>query len=161
MGSGRALIAVCFFACVASAPAMARPDVKVHLGGVLVEKASSGQAKTRPVNGLTLRSGDVVRYSIDANNGGDEAALDFSTVGRVPVRTQYVAGSASAPPATVVEYSLDGKTWSTRPMVDRKTPHGVVHEAASAAKYVAVRFTAKRALAPMAAFHYTYEVVVK
>lgn len=161
MMSGRALIAVGLLACATSAPAMARPDVKVHLGGVLVEKTASGQSTTRPINGLTLHHGDVVRYSIDANNGGDEAALDFSTVGRVPARTQYVAGSASVPPATIVEYSLDGKTWSTRPMVDRKTSHGVVHEAASAAKFVAVRFTAKRALVPNAAFHYTYEVVVK
>lgn len=161
MKPGRALIAVCFFACAAIAPALARPNVSVHLAGVLVQKTSNGQSKTTPIGGLTLRQGDVVRYSIDAGNGGDSAALDFSTVGRVPSRTQYVAGSASAPQATVVEYSLDGKSWSTRPMVEVKTAHGIVREPASVAKYVAVRFTAKRALAPKATFHYSYEVLVK
>ncbi len=158
---GRALIAVCFLACAAIAPALARPDVNVRLGGVLVQKTSSGQSKTTPITGLTLHHGDVVRYSIDASNGGDSAALDFSTVGRVPLRTQYVAGSATAPLATVVEYSLDGKSWSTHPIVDVKTAHGIVREPASATKFVAVRFTAKRALAPKATFHYSYEVLVK
>jgi uncharacterized repeat protein (TIGR01451 family) len=161
MNLGRALTAVCFLACMAPALALARPDVKVHLSGALVQKTSGGQAKGTPIQGLTLHAGDVVRYSIDATNSGDDAALDFSTVGPVPTRTQFVAGSAAAPPATIVEYSLDGKSWSTRPAIDVKTAHGVVRRAASPAKYVAIRFTAKRALAPKATFHYSYEVLVK
>lgn len=158
---GRAILAVLFFTCAAPALAFARPDVKVHLNGGLVQKSANGHVSTTPVGGVTLHAGQTILYTIDATNAGGDAALDFSTAGAVPAHTQFVAGSVSAPAATVVEYSLDGKTWSAHPTVTLKTAHGVVRKAASPSQYVGVRFTAKRALAPKASFHYSYEVFVK
>ena len=161
MFRGRAFSAVLFFVCAAPALAFARPDVQVHLNGALVQKSANGHVTTTPVAGLTLHAGQTIVYTIDAQNAGSDAALDFSTAGAVPAHTQFVAGSVSAPAATTVEYSLDGKTWSAHPTIAVKTAHGVVHKAASPSQYVSIRFTAKHALAPRATFHYSYEVLVK
>lgn len=161
MFRGRAVLAVLIFTCVAPALALARPDVKVHLTGALVQKNTKGQISTAPIGGLTLHAGQIILYTIEATNAGSDAAFDFSTDGAVPARTRFVGGSVSAPPATVVEYSLDGKTWSAHPTVALRTPHGVVRRPASASQYVRVRFAAKRPLAPKASFRYSYEVLVK
>jgi uncharacterized repeat protein (TIGR01451 family) len=161
MARGRALIAVLIFLLASPALAFARPDVKVHLNGAIVQKNAKGQTTLYPVNGVTLHPGQVIRYTIDATNSGSDAALEFTTAGQIPARTQYVAGSVSAPQSTVVEYSLDGKSWSTRPAIAVKTAHGIARKTAKPSAYVAIRFTSKSALAPSATFHYTYEVVVK
>lgn len=161
MFRGRAILAVLFFTCAVPALALARPDVKVHLNGALVQKSANGRITSTLVGGLTLHAGQTILYTIDATNAGSDAALEFSTAGAVPAHTQFVMGSVSAPPATVVEYSLDGKTWSAHPTVAVKTAHGTVRKAASPSQYVSVRFSAKRALAPKANFHYSYEVLVK
>jgi hypothetical protein len=42
-----------------------------------------------------------------------------------------------------------------------KTARGEERKPAPPSAYVSVRFTAGKALAPKATFHYTYEVVVK
>src|SRR5690348_13541874 len=140
--------------------ALARLAVNLHFGGALVQHVD-GRVTLKPVQGLTLHPGDVVQYSIDATNNGDQAALGFSSVGPVPAHMQYVSGSARAAQPAAIEYSLDGKTWSAHPTQIVKTAHGDERKPAPASTYVSVRFTAKKALAPKATFHYTYEVVVK
>lgn len=161
MFCGRAVLAVLFFTCVAPALALARPDVKVHLTGAVVQKNAKGEISTTPVAGQTLHAGQIILYTIDATNAGSDAALDFKTNGAVPARTQFVAGSVSAPAATVVEYSVDGKIWSAHPAIAVRSAHGIVRKPANPSQYVSVRFTAKRALAPKASFRYSYEVLVK
>jgi uncharacterized repeat protein (TIGR01451 family) len=140
--------------------ALARPVVNLHFAGALVQRVD-GKVALKPVQGMTLHSGDVVQYSIDATNGGDQSALGFSTVGPVPAHMQYVSGSAHAAQPAAIEYSLDGKTWSARPMQTVKTAHGEERKPAPPSSYVSVRFTARTGLAPKATFHYTYQVVVK
>jgi uncharacterized repeat protein (TIGR01451 family) len=140
--------------------ALARPAVNLHFSGALVQHVD-GKVTLKPVQGLTLQAGDVVQYSIDATNNGDQAAMGFSSVGPVPAHMQYVSGSARAAQPASIEYSIDGKTWSAHPTEIVKTAHGDERKPAPASRYVSVRFTAKNALAPKATFHYTYEVVVK
>jgi uncharacterized repeat protein (TIGR01451 family) len=141
-------------------PAFARPTVNLHFSGALVQKID-GKVTRKPVQGLTLHTGDVVEYSIDATNTGDQAALGFSSVGPVPAHMQYVAASARAAQPAAIEYSVDGNTWSARPMRMTKTARGEQRRPAPPSAYVSVRFIATRALAPKATFHYSYEVVVK
>ena len=140
--------------------ALARPVVSLHFSGALLQKID-GKVTRKPVQGLTLHVGDVVEYSIDATNGGDQAAIGFSSVGPVPAHMQYVSGSAHAAQPASIEYSIDGKTWSAHPMQVVKTAHGEQRKPAAPNTYVSVRFTAQRALAPKATYHYSYEVIVK
>jgi uncharacterized repeat protein (TIGR01451 family) len=160
MKLGRALLCSSAIFLLLGGFALARPAVNLHFSGALVQKVD-GKVTRKPVQGLTLHAGDIVEYSIDATNGGDQAALGFSSVGPVPAHMQYVSGSARAAQPAAIEYSIDGKTWSAQPMQVVKTARGEQRKPAPASAYVSVRFTAQRPLAPKATFHYTYEVVVK
>jgi uncharacterized repeat protein (TIGR01451 family) len=160
MKLGRALLSSTAVFLLLNGLAWARPLVSLHFSGALVQRVD-GKVALKPVQGLTLHSGDVVQYTIDATNGGNQSALGFSTVGPVPSHMQYVSGSAHAAQPAAIEYSIDGKTWSARPMQTVKTARGEERKPAPPSAYVSVRFTAGKALAPKATFHYTYEVVVK
>lgn len=160
MNVGRALFYSVAFLLVLGSVASAAPSVKLHFSGSLIQ-TTGGKVLHKPIQGLTLHQGDVVEYAIDATNSGDQAALGFTTVGPVPAHMQYVAGSARGEQPSRIEYSIDGKTWSPRPAQVVKTAHGSLRKPAPAALYVSVRFTAIKALAPKATFHYSYEAVVK
>lgn len=157
---GRALVYSVAFLLALGSVASAAPSVKLHFSGSLVQK-TNGKVQYKPIEGLTLRQGDVVEYAVDATNAGDQAALGVSTVGPVPAHMQYVSGSARAAQPARIEYSTDGKSWSVQPVQVVKTAHGSTKKPAPASAYVSVRFVAQKALAPKATFHYSYEVVVK
>ncbi len=107
-----------------------------------------------------LKKGDLVRYTIVASNAGAKPAVALSTVGPVPQRTEYVGGTAFGQGA-LVEFSLDGKRFSTHPTIVVNTSRGPVEKPAPPEQYVAIRWTAQRALAPKHATRYSYEVRVK
>ncbi len=145
------------FACC-SAAAAAAPAVKLHLSGVLVQH-SNGQIKQTPVQGLTLKAGDLVRYTIVATNVGTSPAFKLVPVGPIPQATSYVLQSARGDDAAV-QYTLDGKSWSARPAFSVKTPRRTLVKAADPALYKAVRWIAPRALAPHKTQTFSYEVRV-
>jgi uncharacterized repeat protein (TIGR01451 family) len=156
----RALLCSTVICVVLSGIALAKPAVKLHFSGVLVQNVN-GKVQTKPVQGLTLHAGDVVRYTIDAKNDGDEAAFGFTAVGPVPAHTQYVSGSARGAQPAQIQYSLDGKAWASQPAVRVKTDRGMREKPAPASAYVSVRFTSLKPLQPKASAQYSYEVVVK
>lgn len=150
------LVSAVFLIC--ASPALARPVVKLHLSGVLLER-SGGSVKQTPVEGVVLKPGQIVRYTITAWNVGDSAALRLMPLGPVPKNTAIVPGSARDGGA-LVQYTLDGKTWSARPMLAVKTPKGTFEKPAGPALYKAVRWIAQRGLAPHKKFVFTYDVRV-
>ncbi|MGZ6196282.1 MAG: hypothetical protein ACXWNL_01340 [Vulcanimicrobiaceae bacterium] len=141
-----------------TALASARPVVKLHLKGVVVQQ-SEGRTSQTPVEGVVLKAGDLVRYTIAASNSGDSPALKLTPVGPVPKATSFVPGSARAAGA-FAEFTLDGKTWSAHPMLSTKTPNGIVAKPADPSLYRAVRWITKRALPPKSVFVYSYDVRV-
>lgn len=150
------LLSAAFLFCTGLASA--RPVVKLHLSGVLVQQ-NAGQTKETPVEGVVLKAGDLVRYTIVASNSGDSAAVKLIPVGQVPKATSFVPGSARGADAST-EYTLDGKTWSAHPMLSVKTASGVASKPADPSLYKAVRWVSKRALPPKKAFVFTYDVRV-
>jgi len=167
MTLGRALLLTSAFllsaalpVLTAAAPVPAHPVVKLQLAGDLLAQAD-GKIVATPVDKAVLKRGDLVRYTIVASNAGGKPAVALSTVGPVPARMEYVAGSASHAPAASVEFSLDGKSFSAQPMVTVNTSRGPVQKPADPEQYVAVRWVNARPLAPKQRVRYTYEVRVK
>ena len=167
MTLGRALLLTSGFLLSLGLPAAANPNtlqphpaVKLQLSGTLVA-ISDGKTVETPVDKAILKRGDLVRYSIVAVNAGGKAAVALSTIGPVPQRTQYVGGSASQPAGATMEFSLDGKTFSAHPTIVVNTPRGPVQKPAPPEQYVAIRWTADKALAPKGRARYSYEVRVK
>src|SRR5579872_2010811 len=167
MTLGRALLLTSAFFVSAALPVFsagvsgpAQPAVKLQLLGDLLTIAE-GKAVSTPVDKAVLKKGDLVRYTIVALNSGAKPAVSLSTVGPVPSRMEFVGGSASRAPGSVIEYSLDGKSFSAQPTVTVNTSRGPVVKPASPDQYVAVRWTSQRPLGPKQKIRYTYEVRVK
>lgn len=141
--------------------ASAKPNVQLHLTGVLVTTSSDGHESTTPLDKVTPRKGETYRYTIVANNVGTDPAVKFVAKDAIPNGTSYVAGSASKLAGVTIEYSIDGgKTWSARPMVSVRSPKGLVRRPADASAYTTVRWIASK-VAPKTALTFTYEVRVK
>lgn len=156
----RTFIAVCILLSSLATAALAKPVVKLQLTGMLVTVAH-GRASLKPIARVTLHQGEKVRWVIQATNTGSSAALGLAPVGHVPAHMRYLAASANASQPGTIEYSLDGKNWSARPMIAVHTAHGIVHKPAPPSSYVSIRFLTKKPLAPRATFRYSYEVIVK
>lgn len=148
---------VVFLLCAGLAPT--RPNVKLHLSAVRVVTVD-GHVKELPVGKTVLKKGDVVKYVIVATNVGTQPALALTPIARVPAAMAYVAGSARDDGA-VAQFTLDGKTWSVKPMVDVKTAHGIVKKPADPALYRSVRWVLEHPLPAHKTMAFSYEVRVK
>ncbi len=151
------LIVGAIFLCGAG-PAAARPVVTLHLTGVLIEQ-NGDHTTQKPIEGLVLKPGDRVRYTIAARNTGTSPAIALVPIGPIPKATSYVPGSAHAAGATL-QFTLDGKTWSPNPMFTVKTAAGLAKRPVSPSLYRAVRWVSHRALAPHKDVLFSYEVRV-
>lgn len=158
MRVGRALTAVCFLACTATAAAFAKPLVTLHLTAFLLQPAQGRTAQV-PLGTKALQAGDRVRFVIEARNDGNSAALKLTPSDPIPAHMSYVAGSAKDGAATL-EFSLDGKSWSAHPTIAVKTAKGVVRKAADPSLYKAIRWVSRAPLAPHHAVTYTFEAQV-
>ena len=153
-----ALVLVVAF--LTTATALAKPNVQLHLSGVLVTQSANGHQVTTPLDKVSPKKGELYRYTVVASNIGTDPAFKVVTKEGVPNGTAFVAGSASESPGVAIEYSLDGKTWSTKPMVSIHTKKVLIHRPADPSAYSAVRWIASR-VAPKSALTFTYEVRVK
>jgi len=158
MTYGRALIAVCFFACTATATAFARPQVSLHLSAFLLQ-GSAAHPISVPLGTRPLEAGDVVRFVIEASNKGSSPALNLTPADPIPPHMTYLPGSAKDGGAAV-QFTIDGKTWSARPFVTVKTAKGTVKKTADPSLYKAIRWVTRAPLAPNASFTYSFEARV-
>src|SRR5688572_740839 len=81
----------------------ARPEVKMNLVGS-VERDSKVMALDKA---KAVGAGEVLTWTVDAENVGNAPALEYRAVTQIPRGTEYVKGSAKAEGATAL-YSIDG-----------------------------------------------------
>jgi uncharacterized repeat protein (TIGR01451 family) len=139
----------------------AAPAVALKLTGAIVEHDAAGAVREIPLT-ATERAmpGQTLRYTIVAINKGSEPARALTPLGRIPAGTAYVSASAP-PPSARLEFSLDGTSYSERPMVTVDGPNGPERRPADPARYVAVRWAGVKLLAPGASQSFSYTVRVK
>jgi uncharacterized repeat protein (TIGR01451 family) len=150
--------ACCFSSCIVVAEA--RPNVKLVLRSDAVV-LHDGKTSFAVVPPMGIKRGERLRYTIVASNSGDSGALQFEPVGHIPAGAAFVANSATSSVAALVEYTLDGTTWSAKPTIRVKDPHGsIVTKLADPSDYRAVRWTVKQ-LGTRQTATFAYEVHVK
>ncbi|HEY6802035.1 MAG TPA: hypothetical protein VI306_00520 [Pyrinomonadaceae bacterium] len=133
-----------------------RPVLKVTLSGS-VER----EGQRLPVDQAgTVKSGEILDWSIVSENEGTAAAHEYSTTGIIPAGTQFVAGSATADGSTTVSYSIDnGKSFTNQPMVDQRQADGSNKKvAAPVSMYTHVRYTWADPIAQGAKVNAAYKV---
>jgi uncharacterized repeat protein (TIGR01451 family) len=136
----------------------ARPEVKIQLAA-MVER----DAKLLPLEkSMVVNPGEILDWSIESENSGNAAAMEYKTVGHIPHGTTFVAGSAKADGAKAV-YSIDGgKSYSAQPMIDEKQADGSVKRVpAPASMYTEIRYEWADPLAQGGKLSASYKVRVK
>ncbi len=136
----------------------ARPEVNVQLSGA-VER----DAKFLPLEKSTVvNPGEILDWTITAENKGNAAALEYKTVGHIPRGTEFVAGTAKSDGAKAL-YSIDGgKTFSAQPMIEVKQEDGSVKRVpAPVSMYTEIRYEWSDPLARGGKLSASYKVRVK
>jgi uncharacterized repeat protein (TIGR01451 family) len=136
----------------------ARPEVKIQLAA-MVER----DAKLLPLEkSMVVNPGEILDWTIESENSGNAAAIEYKTVGHVPHGTTFVAGSAKADGAKAL-YSIDGgKSYSALPMIDEKQADGSVKRVpAPASMYTEIRYEWADPLAQGGKLSASYKVRVK
>ncbi|HXM34939.1 MAG TPA: hypothetical protein VN920_07120 [Pyrinomonadaceae bacterium] len=139
--------------------AAARPDVKVVLAAAV--ERDNGLVPVE--NAQLVKGGEILDWTINSENAGGAAALEYKTVSRIPAGTTFVAGSAKADGSSKVSYSIDGgKTYSGAPMIDEKQADGSIKKiAAPVSMYTNVSYQWADPLAPGGHITASYKVRVK
>ncbi len=115
-----------------------RPEVKVVLSATVERENVKIPVEKAPI----VKSGEILDWTITSANEGDASASDYKAVGKIPVGTQFVAGSATADGSAVVTYSIDnGKSFSAQPIIEEKQPDGSTKKIpAPASMYTQLRY---------------------
>ena len=136
----------------------ARPDVKVQLAAA-IERDS----KLMPLEKSTVvNPGEILDWTINSENSGNAAALEYKTVGHIPRGTEFVSGSAKADGAKAV-YSIDGgKSFSPQPTIEEKQADGSTKRVpAPVSMYTGIRYEWADPLVQGGKLSASYKVRVK
>jgi uncharacterized repeat protein (TIGR01451 family) len=136
----------------------ARPEVKIQLAA-MVER----DAKLLPLEkSMVVNPGEILDWTIESENSGNAAAMEYKTVGHIPQGMTFVAGSAKADGAKAV-YSIDGgKSYSAQPTIEEKQADGSVKRVpAPVSMYTEIRYEWADALAQGGKLSASYKVRVK
>ena len=136
----------------------ARPEVKVQLTGA-VERDS----RLMPLDKSTaVNPGEILDWTINSENSGNAAALEYKTVGHIPRGTEFVPGSAKADGAKAV-FSIDGgKSYSPQPTIEEKQADGSIKRVpAPVSMYTEIRYEWTEPFAQGGKLSASYRVRVK
>ena len=136
----------------------ARPEVNVQLAGA-VERDSKLTALDKST---VVNPGEVLDWTINAENTGNAPALEYKTVGHIPRGTEFIPGSANADGARTV-FSIDGgKSYSPQPTIEEKQADGSMKRVpAPVSMYTEIRYEWADPLAQGGKLSASYKVRVK
>ncbi len=135
-----------------------QPVIKVMLAGDTERK--DGRVALEKAG--MVKPGEIINWTIDSTNEGSGAARDYKAVGRIPVGTSFVAGSAASQGASVT-YSIDGgKTFSAQPTIEEKQIDGSTKRVpAPVSSYTQLRYEWSTPLEAGQKVSASYQVLVK
>ena len=98
----RAFMTLGTLLCLAAIPALASPQVSLHLSAFLV-RDSAGHAVNVPLGNQKITAGARVRFVIEAHNAGSSNALHLSPSDPIPEERELEPSPSFEPPAEVLQ----------------------------------------------------------
>lgn len=144
-----------------------QPKVNLLLVADLQQISRDSQGKQivnwKPLGGkATVKSGDVLRFTVTATNAGGKAAKGLIITQPIRQGMVYTLNSATPVPGATLSYSIDnGKTFVTNPQIKVTTNGKVEQRPAPAAAYTNVRWSFSQQLEANANVKTSYLVKVR
>lgn len=116
-----------------------------------------------PGNNVAAAPGQMLRFTLKAENTGDRPAKKLMLAQPIPPGTSYVLNTATAQSPVRIVYSIDGgKTFVAKPTVKVSLPDGKTEvRPAPAEVYTHVRWFFDQALLPKTSSKVFYQVKLK
>ncbi|NNM98597.1 MAG: hypothetical protein HKL91_02215 [Candidatus Eremiobacteraeota bacterium] len=141
--------------------ASAKPVLHLELTQALVLHVRGGTAY-RPVPATGARPGEELRFTVKATNVGDSPAIGAEILKQIPAGEVFRAGTVVSPADATVTYSLNGRSFSARPMLRVRKPDGtVVLRPAPPSSYRALRWQLRKPFAVHATAVFRFNVRIK
>ncbi len=136
------------FALMLPMMAFAKPSVSVRIAAQKeITVVQNGKKTTKKVAATRIDPGDVIFYTLNYINSGDEAATNAVMDDPIPKGTVYIPGSAFGVGADI-SFSIDGGKTFKKPSVlfyELRNPDGSREKrTASPDEYTNIRWTIKR-----------------
>ncbi|MTJ09230.1 DUF11 domain-containing protein [Anabaena sp. UHCC 0204] len=149
---------------VAQTPQKQKP-VQVQLQGekqVITKDAQGKEKITWEALTGKVKPGDVVRYTVVAENKSDRPLKNLALNGPIPKGTVLVLQSIKAPGAAQITYSIDGgRSFVTNPTITVKLPNGKTEtKPAPVSAYTNIRVQVL-AISPKSTVKTSYETQVR
>jgi uncharacterized repeat protein (TIGR01451 family) len=125
------------------------PRITISLSDALVDLPKGRKAERDDNGNLLTQPGDIIRYTLVAENIGTEQARDVEVVDPIPFGTEYVLGSATGRGTTIL-YSINGgTTYVDQPMIEVRDETGkMVRKPAPASMYTHVKWIIQGQIMP-------------
>ena len=141
--------------------AFAKPIVVLTLSQASVQTTADGVAHLAALDdSVPVASGVAIRYTISAKDVGTDPARRLALAGRIPAGTTYSIDSIHGSGGHA-EFSLDGKTFATHPVVVVRSAGAQTTVAADPAQYVLIRWVKDAPLVAKTSTAFSYDVIVK
>lgn len=129
---------------------------------ITAEKEVTVNKVTKKVAATTINPGDVIFYTLNYINSGDEAATSAVLDDPIPAGTVYIPGSAYGEGAEII-FSIDGKTFKKPSLLtyEIKNRNGSIEKrTASPEEYTHIRWVIPQ-IAAGAKGHVGFQVRIK
>jgi uncharacterized repeat protein (TIGR01451 family) len=123
--------------------------LKITLSEALVDLPEGRKAERDEKGMLMSQPGDIIRYTLLAENTSNQEAHNVELVDPIPFGTEYVLGSAEGKNTTIL-YSIDGGgTYVQQPTIEVLDEQGrVVKKPAPASMYTHVKWIIRQPVQP-------------
>lgn len=123
--------------------------LKIVMTDALTDLADKREVERDDNGNLMTQPGDVIRYTLMAENSGNEGMFNIKLVDPIPAGTEFVLGSATGNGAEI-HYSIDGgRTYVQQPTIQvRDENNRLVTRPAPASMYTNVQWTLTQPLQP-------------
>ena len=138
--------------CLLAEPVEAQfqgPRINIVLSDGLVGLPKNRKEERDENGNLLTQPGDVIKYTLIAENIGTAEARDIEVVDPIPFGTEYVLGSATGSGVEIL-YSINGGTnYVAQPLIEVRDATGkIIRKPAPASMYTHVKWIIREPLKP-------------
>lgn len=145
----RVMLSIMLMVFITGVASAQQDPLKIMMTDALTDLAEKREVERDDNGNLMTQPGDVIRYTLMAENSSNGSLHNIKLVDPIPAGTEFVLGSATGN-GTEINYSIDGgSTYVQQPTIQVQDGNGqMVTRPAPASMYTNVQWTLTQPLQP-------------